>query len=444
VVPAQAVVAIDSRSRNLKHLEGIKLLLIVINILHSKEMKNQSEELIAHYQKALVIKPNNAKVHSELGKLYDFQGNFEEATYHYIQAIQFNPANLLSYWNLKYALIAINWFGRTVDRSLLDKGIDTLRSIVQNQPDFFLPYRTLGDLLTQKGAIEEAISCYKTASYKYLVLSKPELAEKDWNPDQKRNPNFLILGFMRSGTTSLYAYLTCHPQIIPASDKELHFFTNFFDRGIEWYLSHFSPIADGVDYLTGEATPTYINSPGVANKVFELFPTIKLIVLLRNPVDRVISAISLHKPPGFNSAQLVQGITDGLDKAQTLINSMPDALAIENSSVVNCDLDHRGVASTYHLLSGLYIFHIKEWLTIFPKNQLLMINSKDFFSNPSKTMKEVHGFLNIPNYQLATYDSYALGTRSLIPDELRRQLVEFYRPYNEQLEEYLGMKFNWE
>ena len=59
-------------------------------------------------------------------------------------------------------------------------------------------------------------------------------------------------------------------------------------------------------------------------------------------------------------------------------------------------------------------------------------------------MKEVHGFLNIPNYQLATYDSYASGTRPLIPHDLRCQLAEFYRPYNQQLEEYLGMKFNWE
>jgi len=289
--------------------------------------------------------------------------------------------------------------------------IDTLRSIVQNQPDFFLAYRTLGDLLTQKGIIEEAISHYRTATYKHLILSKPALAEKDWKLDRKRNPDFLILGFMRSGTTSLYAYLSYHPQILPASDKELHFFTTFFDRGIDWYLSHFPPIADGADYLTGEATPLYINSPGVANKVFELFPTIKLIVLLRNPVERVISAISLHKPPGFNSVQLVQGLTDGLDKARTLIGNVPDALPIENSSIVNCGLDHQGIASTHYLLSGLYIFYLKEWLTIFPKNQLLIINSKDFFGNPSSTMKEVYGFLNIPNYQLATYDSYASGTR---------------------------------
>lgn len=407
-------------------------------------MLNQSEALTIHYQKALVIKPDNAKVHSELGKLYDFQGKFEEAIYHYIQAIRFNPNNLQPYWGLKFSLISMNWFKRSIDCSLLDKGIDILRSTVQNQLVSSLAYRTLGDLLTQKGRIEEAISCYQTASYKHLILSKPELAEKDWKLNQKRNPDFLILGFPRSGTTSLYLYLTYHPQILPAVDKELYFFTSFFDRGIDWYLAHFPPIANGVDYLTGEATPCYIDSPEVAMRVSELFPNIKLIVLLRNPVERAVSAVYLHKPPGFNSAQLVQSIADGLGKARMLISSVPDALSIERSSVVNCGLDHRGIASTHYLLSSLYIFYLKEWLTIFPKNQLLIINSKDFFSNPSKTMKEVYGFLNIPDYQLATYDSHASGIRPLIPNDLRRQLAEFYRPYNEQLEEYLGMKFNWD
>ncbi len=87
---------------------------------------------------------------------------------------------------------------------------------------------------------------------------------------------------------------------------------------------------------------------------------------------------------------------------------------------------------------------MKKWMNVFPKEQLLILKSEDFYSNPSATMKQVHRFLNLPDYQLTEYRNYNPGSYSLISDKLRQQLVEFFRPYNQQLEEYLGIKFNWE
>ncbi|MBN3958895.1 MAG: sulfotransferase domain-containing protein [Nostoc sp. NMS8] len=97
----------------------------------------------------------------------------------------------------------------------------------------------------------------------------------------------------KAGTSSLYYYLYQHPQILPASDKELHFFNKYFDLGVDWYLAHFPPLPVEEGFLTGEATPWYLGSYEVEKRVFQLFPKIKLIAILRNPVTRAISQYNM-------------------------------------------------------------------------------------------------------------------------------------------------------
>ncbi|WP_287276577.1 MULTISPECIES: sulfotransferase domain-containing protein [unclassified Okeania] len=109
-------------------------------------------------------------------------------------------------------------------------------------------------------------------------------------------PSFIIIGAQKRGTTSLYNYMIEHPQILPASKKELHFF-NWVSKpgnrkkpeGVDWYLSQFPTIPDGKNLITGEATPDYLVDPHTPQRMFNLVPDVKLIVLLRNPIDRAVS-----------------------------------------------------------------------------------------------------------------------------------------------------------
>lgn len=407
-------------------------------------MTDTVKNIISHYQKALLIKPDSAVIHNELGKLYTFQGKFENTSYHCIQAIQFAPGYFQAYWNLKFALLGLSWHGNKIATELLDQGIEILRSAAQNQPDFPFAHAVLGDLLTQKGSKQEAIDCYQIASRNQLLLTRPELTRQSHNLNQKSQPGFLILGFMRCGTTSLYDYLITHPQVLPAIDKELWFFTHFFDQGIDWYLAHFSSLANGTNYLTGEASPMYINFPDAATRVLELFPAMKFIVLLRNPVERAISAIYLNRPPGLKNKSLERDIIDGLKKAESIVGSFTDDYLIRPPFVMNFDLDYPSLLAFSHILNSLYILYLKKWLAVFPEDQFLILKSEDLFQTPATTMSKVHSFLKLPDYQLSQYRNSNPGTYPSISTSLRRRLVEFYQPYNHQLEEYLDMKFKWE
>ena len=107
-------------------------------------------------------------------------------------------------------------------------------------------------------------------------------------------PDFIIIGAGRAGTTALYSYLIQHPSIIPATTEnnqpvaDLHFFEYMISDRISWYKSHF-PRKSKNSFVTGEFTSTYMYHKKVPERIFNLIPKIKLIVILRNPVDKAYS-----------------------------------------------------------------------------------------------------------------------------------------------------------
>ena len=102
-------------------------------------------------------------------------------------------------------------------------------------------------------------------------------------------PNFLIIGAQKAATTWLAKCLSQHPEIFMVSQKEIHFFNNFFDRGTAWYQAHFKDWAG--QPRIGEATPGYLSHPEAPGRIKTVLgPRVKLIASLRHPVDRAYSA----------------------------------------------------------------------------------------------------------------------------------------------------------
>src|SRR5258706_3897640 len=110
-------------------------------------------------------------------------------------------------------------------------------------------------------------------------------------------PDFIIIGTQRGGTTSLYYYLTEHPCIAHALMKEVHFFDDHFREGLNWYRAQFPSSLQKYyterirkeNFITGESSPYYLFYPPAPKRISEVVPQTRLIVLLRNPVDRAYS-----------------------------------------------------------------------------------------------------------------------------------------------------------
>ncbi len=239
-------------------------------------------------------------------------------------------------------------------------------------------------------------------------------------------PNFIIIGSQRCGTTSLYTYLAQHPQILTPIKKEMDFFSWHFDRGIDWYLAHFPPMPVGEQFLTGEASPSYFDCRKAPERLYSAFPEVKLVVLLRNPVDRAMSQFYRLTELNWEVRSLDRAISDEIER----LNQNPAYIIGEEPG--------------NYLARGRYIEFIKNWLAFFPKEQLLILKSEDFYAGAAGTVQQVLAFLQLPEYQLPEYQNANPGSYQPISDSVRDWLNDYFKPYNQELEEYLGRKFDWE
>ena len=270
------------------------------------------------------------------------------------------------------------------------------------------------------------------------------LNRKLWFENGRMKPSFLIIGSQKGGTTSLYKYLCDHPQMLTASHKEVNFFSRQFYRGINWYSKQF-PVAKGEDLITGEASTNYIFYPHAPKRVFKFFPKIKLILLLRDPVERAIS----H----YHYNLTINQTNQSSEKREYL--SFKEAIETEKLRIrediekVKIDGNHDKCYNYFYysyLKRGIYIEQLRRWMKFFPREQLLILKSEDFFQEPNVIFQKVLNFLDLPEFELPKYKQLNKGvlkSKSEIDDSMKLHLAEYFQPYNQKLEDFLGMKFDW-
>ena len=376
---------------------------------------------ITGYQETLAEYPQvKSQNYYQFAKLLRAKSLFPQAIAAYQQAIKLDPQFKLAYIDLQYTPIA---------KDRLRGLIKFYRQIVTQHPEITIAWGNLGDALTQQDRLDEAIECYRKSSYTQAIQNYPYLAKLDWKETKELGPNFIIAGASKSGTSSIYYYLGRHPQVLLSHKKEIDFYWKNYQRGIDWYLAHFPTITDNPDFITGEATPNYIRFPKVAQRIKATFPQTKIIILLRNPADRAISW-HYHK---YNS-----GLTNE-DLATAIATERERLTTVSETEIINT-----GFYNPDNIMSGLYIYKIKAWMETLGREQFLILKSEDFYEDPGKNMANVFDFLGLPNCPLEKYPQVNAGSYSDIDASLRQTLVEYFAPYNQQLEEYLGMKFDWQ
>jgi tetratricopeptide (TPR) repeat protein len=380
----------------------------------------QRQAIDGYWQAINAYAEATAQYYYQFGKLLRSKRFFLEAIKAYQQAIELNPHFAAAYIDLQYT---------PVSAQQLEQVIDFYRRIVQNHSNLPIAWGNLGDALSEQGNIKEAITCYQTGCYQRVISFYPQLAQLDWQEKKENGPDFIIIGAAKCGTSSLFNYLSHHPQILFPHKKELDFFWKNFDKGIDWYLAQFPAITDRPDFITGEATPNYLRFPLAAQRIKQCFSQVKLIVLLRNPIERAVS---------WHYHKISSGLATG---------TIEDAIATEMKQLENwheTDFINTGYRNPDNLLSSLYLYQLKVWIDLFGREQLLILQSEDLYNNPDRVMERVFSFLNISVSKLSQYPKINAGSYNSINDGLRRTLANYFKPYNQLLEEYLEMTFTWD
>ncbi|MBA2535548.1 MAG: sulfotransferase domain-containing protein [Rubrobacter sp.] len=258
-------------------------------------------------------------------------------------------------------------------------------------------------------------------------------------------PDFAVIGARKAGTTYLYDLVTRHPLVEPAAVKEVHYFDNLIEvEAPRWYRQCFPKprYEDGRSTITGEATPDYLAHPLAPERMARMVPEARLIVLLRNPVERAYSdyqhvARRGQEPLPFEEAIKLEEAAMAGSKAPRSAN--PSGTGGETTE----GADRRG-----YLHRGIYVDQLLRWRRFFPEERMLVLKSEDLFMRTPEVLRLVLGYLELPEWELETREKtgekrnegdYKRG----IDPATRRRLERFFEPHNQRLYEYLGTNFGW-
>jgi Sulfotransferase domain len=257
----------------------------------------------------------------------------------------------------------------------------------------------------------------------------------------RRLPDFLILGAQKAGTTALYAYLREHPALTGPAWKEVSFFDRQFWRGEAWYRGNFPNKVylrairsrAGVDPIVGEASPSYVFHPLAPERAAELVPDARLIVLVRNPVDRALSHYHHEVALGREPLPFEQALDDEETRMAGELERMRDPRYFS----------HAWWNFTYQA-RGRYAEQLERWLELFPHEQLLVIPSEDLLQRSRETYAHVLDFLGAPPHELAAYPRIFEREYPPMDPATRDRLRDHFAEPNRRLYELLGRDLGWE
>ncbi|MCI0682827.1 MAG: sulfotransferase domain-containing protein [Gemmataceae bacterium] len=254
-------------------------------------------------------------------------------------------------------------------------------------------------------------------------------------------PDFVILGGMKCGTTTLYETLVQHPRIVRAQHKETHYFDQNCVHGLWCYRAVF-PLAPymlaqklirGGPVLTGEATPYYLFHPHVPGRLHAVLPHAKLIVLLRDPVERAYSHYRHNLVRQLEPLSFEQALAAEDERLRA------DRQRIERNEPLS--RNHRNFS---YVARGIYADQLAAYFDLFPRSQALVLKSEDYFANPAQVLPRLLEFLGLGHDLPATMTMPDSARPRPAPMPAAARLRDFFAPHNERLSKCLGVDFGWD
>jgi hypothetical protein len=264
------------------------------------------------------------------------------------------------------------------------------------------------------------------------------------HPGERLKPSFLIVGAAKAGTTSLFLYLSGHPQIAQPLRKEINFFTSRQKRSLSWYLAHF-PRVDSVSpgVITGEASPAYLADHASPERVASVLPDAKIIALLRNPVARAISHyhhdIKNNVREARNFADYL--VVEGAELQPQLTSRLVSELGHATRPI---DPSPKELWPPIYIRQGLYADQLSNWLKHFSRDRMLILKGEDLFANPRDVYARTLEFLGLEFFDPGPMKAHNVGRYGNVDPVIVRYLTEIYSEPNRRLYELLGFDLGWD
>ena len=257
----------------------------------------------------------------------------------------------------------------------------------------------------------------------------------------RMRPAFLIVGAQRCGTTSMYKTLAQHPLVLPAVlHKGAHYFDTGYGHGPSWYRGHFPLQAtarraavDGRLPITGESSPYYMFHPLAGERIRTDLPDVRLLVLLRDPVERAYSAHTHETARGYETEPFARAL-----------DLEPTRLAGEAERLV-ADPTYQSHSHQHHayVTRGRYAEQLERLEKLFGRDRIHVVDSQRFFTDPEPVFAGVVDFLGLGAASGIRFEQHNARPRSPMPDALRTRLEDRFAESDAALGRWLGAAPSW-
>jgi Sulfotransferase domain len=279
-------------------------------------------------------------------------------------------------------------------------------------------------------------------------LNKPFLSTRPNN-----FPDFMIVGAQKAGTTALYEYLSQHPQIQPTKEKELHYFNcdARYKNGIEFYRSFFQPVVESK--LAFDASPGYLHNPEAPGRIYAHNPDVKIIILLRDPVERAYSAWNMYRKMYLRNRNWFFDDWVSFCGASgfTILRRQDDHIFnFLQYAIDEIDLQDTNKPSTLLespiLSHGHYHDQIERYLSLFNESQILILENSQMRISTVECLQKIEAFLGVSgcDWRNTNLTPVFEGEYAEPVDVTARRLLnDYYAQSNERLFELLGERYTW-
>jgi hypothetical protein len=253
-------------------------------------------------------------------------------------------------------------------------------------------------------------------------------------------PDVIIVGAQRSGTTTLFRILSEHPQVVrPTASKGTAFFDLHYGLGMRWYRAHFPLEAlawvrrPGRRRLTFESCGYYMFHPHAAARIAEQLPDVRIVALLRDPVDRAYSAHRHELKRGFETL----GFDEALEQEEERLRGEEERLRADPRAY---SFEHQHHA---YLARSRYVDQVRRLLDTFGPDRVQVMDAEALFADPQGEVARLCEWLGIDAPAEVADEQWNAQPRDPLSAERRAELNAYFAPYDEELAALLGRPLTW-
>lgn len=262
--------------------------------------------------------------------------------------------------------------------------------------------------------------------------------------ERRMLPSVLICGGQRCGTTSMYRALNQHPAMLKAVlHKGVHYFDTEYRHPLAWYRGHFPLLRtaravqrrNGIAPVAFESSPYYMYHPLAGARIAADLPGVRLIVLVRDPVER---AYSQH------AHEVARGYEAETDFVRAL--ALEEERTAGETARLAADPGYRSHSHQHHAYRarGQYADYLERLADAVGRDSILVVDSHEFFVTPEPVYARVLHFLGLPPRGTPVFERHNARPRpAAMPESVRRELGAHFEPYDKRLIDWLGHEPSW-